>query len=129
MRNRWQGSIQPCLLKFYAGTLNLQVERLLAEHIDETYTDFSEIDWPMVATQPDFAGHTDSSLKNIYFQVLMKTTKKGLERKSNVSVADIANYTKENKPARRIKHNWHKPLIAFFEERTEQLGIKIRDSL
>ena len=147
VRNRWQGSIQPCLLKFYAGTLNLQVEKknikfnhfvnlnlqvekMLAEHIGDTYSDFSEINWPLVAAQPDFAGHTDRSLKNMYYQVLMNTTKKGLKRKSDISAADIAKYTRENKIAKRInRHGWHQPLIDYFQERTEQLGIKIRDSL
>ena len=103
---------------------------MLAEHIGDTYTDFSKINWPLVAARPEFAGHTDHSLKNMYFQVLMKTTKKGLKRKSEVSVAEIAKYTRENKIAKRIsRHGWHQPLIDFFQERTEQLGIKIRDSL
>ena len=130
VRNRWQGSLQPCLLKYYAGTLNLQVEKMLAEHIGDTYTDFSEINWPVVAERPDFAGHTERSLKNMYFQVLMNTTKKGLKRKSDVTVAEIAKYIRENKLARKINaYKWQQPLISFFQQRTEQLGIKIRDSL
>ena len=103
---------------------------MLAEHIGDTYSDFSEINWPLVAAQPDFAGHTDRSLKNMYYQVLMNTTKKGLKRKSDISAADIAKYTRENKIAKRInRHGWHQPLIDYFQERTEQLGINIRNSL
>ena len=103
---------------------------MLAEHIEDTYTGFSEINWPMVAAQPELAGHTDRSLKNMYFQFLMKNTKKSLKRKSDISAADIAKYTRENKIAKRInRHGWHQPLIDYFQERTEQLGIKIRDSL
>ena len=102
---------------------------MLAEYIGDTYTDFSEINWPSVAAQPDFAGQTDRSLKNMYFQVLMKNTKKGLKRKSEVSVAEVAKYVRENKIAKKINYKWHQPLIDFFQDRTEQLGIKIRDSL
>ena len=101
---------------------------MLAEHIGDTYSDFSEINWPLVAAQPDFAGHTEQSLKYMYFKCMFNNTKKGLKRKSDVSVADIAKYTRENKIAKK-KYKWHQPLIDFFQERTEQLGIKVRDSL
>ena len=108
----------------------MQVEKILAVHIEDTYTDYSEINWPLVAAQPELVGHTDRSLKNIYFQFLMKNTKKSLKKKSEVSVAEIAKYTRENKITKRInKYKWHQPLIDYFQERTEQLGIKIRDSL
>ena len=125
VRNRWQGSIQPCLLKYYAGTLNLQVERMLAEYIANTYTDFSEINWPVVAARPDFAGHTEISLKNTYFQILMKSTKKTLGRKNHVTVAEIAEHSRTYKPAWKInKDKWQQPLIAHFQQRIDQLGIK-----
>ena len=113
------------MLKYYAGTLNLQVERMLAEYIADTYTDFSEINWPVVAARPDFAGHTEHSLKNIYFQILMKSTKKTLGRTNHVTVAEIAEHTRTNKPAWKInKDKWQQPLIAHFQQRIDQLGIK-----
>ena len=125
VRNRWQGSIQPCLLKHYAGTLHLEVERMLANYIADTYTDFSEINWPTVAALPDFAGHTEHSLKNMYFQVLMKSTKKALERNNHVTLAEIAKHTMENKPAWKVnKDKWQQPLISYFQKRINELGIR-----
>ena len=125
VRNRWQGSIQPCLLKHYAGTLNLEVEKMLANHIADTYTDFSEINWPTVAALPDFAGHTEHSLKNMYFQVLMKSTKKALERNNHVTLAEIAKHTMENKPAWKVnKDKWQQPLISYFQKRINEMGIR-----
>ena len=38
VRNRWQGSLQPCLLKFYAGTLNLQVKKPRIYSVVKTHT-------------------------------------------------------------------------------------------
>ena len=58
VRHRWEGKIQPTLLQYYAGTLNMQVEKMLANFIADTYQNFNEIDWPEVAARPDFTGHT-----------------------------------------------------------------------
>ena len=54
---RWTNSLQPWLLQHYSGTLNLRVERMLANCILENYTDFSSIDWPKLASRSEFAGH------------------------------------------------------------------------
>ena len=62
VKRRWTDKLQPWLLQHYSGTLNLRVERMLANHIAQTYT-FSSIDWPRVAARTEFAGHTERSLR------------------------------------------------------------------
>ena len=37
--DRWHKSLQPWLLQHYSGTLNFRVERFLANHLAETYSD------------------------------------------------------------------------------------------
>jgi len=39
LTHRWSYSLQPMLLQHYTGTLNLRVERMLANHIAENYRD------------------------------------------------------------------------------------------
>ena len=72
VRHRWETCLQPWLLQHYSGTLNLRVERMLANYILDTYTDFSSIDWPEVAARSEFVGHTVSSLRYMYLQKLNK---------------------------------------------------------
>merc|ERR1719285_805345 len=42
---RWSRTLQPILLQHFAGTLNLGIERMLANYIAENFTDYSDIDW------------------------------------------------------------------------------------
>ena len=41
--NHWMNTLQPMLLQHYSGTLNLRVERMLANHIADNCTDFAQI--------------------------------------------------------------------------------------
>ena len=76
VRHRWITNLQPWLLQHYSGTLNLRVERMLANYIRETYTDFSSIILPEVAARCEFTGHTASSLQKLYRGSLSPSTKK-----------------------------------------------------
>ena len=64
---RWANVLQPWLLQHYSGTLNLRVERMLANYISDSFTNFSDIDWSKVAARSELVGHTENSLKQIYF--------------------------------------------------------------
>ena len=41
--NRWSHTLQPTLLQHYTGTLNLRVERMLANYIQLHFTDYADI--------------------------------------------------------------------------------------
>ena len=89
---RWMNNLQPLLLQHYSGTLNLRVERMLASHIAESYSNFSEIKWSSVAARSEFAGHTERSLRNMYF-FIYKHTMNCLEmKKSDLNPQHIARY-------------------------------------
>ena len=130
VRHRWEGKLQPTLLQYYAGTLNMQVGKMLANFIADTYQNFSEIDWPEVAARPDFAGHTEQSLKNMYFQELLSSTRKKLGNQEgqgddDVTLRQVAEHTQDKQPGRRmVKEKWQQALIAFFEMKVDQLAIK-----
>ena len=93
VRDRWSTILKPMLLQHFAGTLNLGVERKLANHILETYTDALEIDWQEVAGTLEFPGHTVHSLKKIYIGKLTwnASQKLGVGSKE-VSLQDVADY-------------------------------------
>ena len=126
VRHRWEGNLQPTLLQYYAGTLNMQVEKILANFIADTFDHFSEINWPLVASRPEFAGHTEQSLKNMYFQELLSSTRKILGNQDDeVTPRQVAEHTREKNPAwRKNKEKQQQALIAFFEREVDQLGIK-----
>lgn len=128
VRHRWEGNLQPTLLQFYAGTLNMQIEKMLANFIADTFHNYKEINWPEVAARPDFAGHTEQSLKNMYFQELLSSTRKKLGiqgDEDNVTLRQVAEHTRDKQRAwRKNKEKWQQALIAFFERRVDQLGIK-----
>ena len=95
LMNRWLNILQPMLLQHYSGTLNLRVERMLANHIAENCTDFAQIDWDGLAAKKEFAGHTERSLRNMYF-FMSKNTKIRLNvQKSEVNPQHIAQYSEE----------------------------------
>ena len=60
VKSRWQTCLQPWLLQFYAGILNLRVEKTLANYITNEYTDFTSIDWKKVAEKKEFEGYTET---------------------------------------------------------------------
>ena len=93
IRSRWNQTLQPWLLQHYSGTLNLRVERMLANHIADTYTDFTQIDWRKVTARKEFVGHTYNSLRGLYFNQLRDATKKKLQLASeDVDLHHIVEY-------------------------------------
>jgi len=103
-----------------------QIEKMLTNFIADTFQNFKEINWAEVTARPDFAGHTERSLKHMYFQVLMRNTKKGNQGDNDdVTLRQVAEHTRDKQPAwRKNKEKWQQALISFFERRVDQLGIK-----
>ena len=129
---RWTLSLQPWLLQHYSGTLNLRVERMLANYISDTFTNFSSIDWPEVAARSEFAGHTVNSLRAIYFKRLNITKRKYGLNSDKVSMQCIAQHcelvygmgTPKGYANRDDKINRQKEVIAFFDKRMTEMNMK-----
>ena len=129
---RWANVLQPWLLQHYSGTLNLRVERMLANYISDTFTNFSDIDWPEVAARSEFVGHTENSLKQKYFGHLSSNTKKKFRLQSDkVSPQHIAEYAElvygegaMGKAKGRVDLNRQTAVIDFYEKRVVDLGLE-----
>ena len=119
VRNRWLNILQPMLLQHYSGTLNLRVERMLVNRISENCTDFNQIDWTDVAARSEFAGHTERSLRHMYFSI-SKQTRTRLQKRE-LSPQNIAQFCEEvygegggKLTVSSIKLQRQREVIAFF---------------
>ena len=70
IRTRWSLALKPWIVQHYAGTINLDIRRPLANYLADNFNDVNLIDWNTVASLPDFVGHTQDSLRHIFFTVL-----------------------------------------------------------
>ena len=129
--NHWTSTLQVTLLQHYSGTLNLRVERMLANFVSENYTKFSEIHWADIASRVEFAGHTDRSLRNIYCMVLMKRARMKLGVQScKVTLEQVTYFCEElygegGKGGRlgSSKKQRQKEVIAFFKDKVKEAGL------
>ena len=125
---RWEITLHPWLLQHYSGTLNMRVERMLINHIADTYPDFSSIDWSKVAAKSEFVGHTQVSLRGICFNIRDKTKNKFKTGRKEVSMQDMTKYCElvycDGRPKASSKLERQKEVIDFFKRKVEELGIK-----
>jgi len=72
LRNRWELYLKPWLLQVQAGTLNLNINSLLMSHLVSSYSSIEAIVWSEVAKIADFRGHTEASLRGMFYRKLLK---------------------------------------------------------
>ena len=129
--NRWTTVLQPTLLQHFSGTLNLRVERMVANYVLKNYTEFSQINWTEVAVQGEFVGYTETSLRKMYFTNLSRNArnKLGVE-KSKMTPQHVAQYCEAvygeggqggRMGSKRLQRQ--ADVIAFFESKMAELGI------
>ena len=132
IRYRWHCSIQPWLLQHYSGTLNLRIERRMANFLAKTFKNVLEINWSMVLVMEEFAGHTETSMKQLLFNLQKGARKKLNLEKSELSLQYVADYCEQvygegaqgrAKRALAVKMKRQKDIIDFFERKIKELGI------
>ena len=105
---------------------------MLANYISDTFTDFSSIDWPEVAARSEFAGHTVSSLRRMYFSHLCRgaQSKLGMNR-DEVTPKHIAEYCElvgvfgkggDSESSNRMQRQ--RDIISYFERKMMELDLK-----
>ena len=130
--NRWNRILQPWLLQHYSGTLNLRVERMLANFLVETFTESSGIDWTKVMARQEFACHNKNSLMLIYSNMRHGASLKFNLEYSEVTLQQVVDYSEQvygegaqgkviGVSANKLKRQME--VIAFFERKVEELGI------
>ena len=105
---RWRDDLQPWILQYYNGTLNLDIRRMLLNYLKDTFGSRDAIDWLLVAKRPDFVGHTESSLRRVFFTSvdIVRRHEKLKNLKSEEitlnQIADVANECFNDKFSRRL---------------------------
>jgi hypothetical protein len=127
LRTRWDVKIRPWILQHFAGTLNLDLKRPLANYLAENFPDVNSIDWSSVARKPAFAGHTQISLRSYFSSFLFRSVlHKDCEDISLERIAKFAN-TKYAEGGRKVLDKDLKrqqEIIAYFECFVKTKGIE-----
>ena len=125
----WERILQPLLLQHYTGTLHLRVELMLANFIQDNFTEFLDIEWSRVAVIKEFAGNTESSLRQLYLGRLKNnTTRKFRLDIKDVTIGHITEYCRQVYGQGKGRMGTNKELkqqkiIQFFEKKMEELQI------
>ena len=114
--------IQPCLLQYHSGTLNLNIDQILVSQIAKHFGD-SEINWDFLLAIKELAGHTIFSLKKTLETLRNNARKHGLERK-DVGITELlreANTTKRRTSKAQNERSKH--IIQYFEKKCQEMSI------
>ena len=85
LRSRWEHHLRPWLLQHQAGTLNLSINSVLLSHLVSSYSSVDSIVWSEVAKMGEFIGHTESSLRGMFYSKLYKNA----QRKGKVQLVTL----------------------------------------
>ena len=128
LMKRWGVHLKPWILQHYAGTLNLDIKKMLANYIADTFDSFDSIDWALVVKRPEFAGHTLFSLRSLFYGNLFYYTKKQQNlAPAEVTLRHIADLTNmEHGVMKKVTEGVllrQMQVIDYFEQYTKKQGI------
>ena len=69
--HHWVRILMVWLLSYYNKSLNLDIRPMLANYVAEHFTDVDNIQWDTVVACQEFAGHTETSISNLYHSRLV----------------------------------------------------------
>ena len=104
VRLAFTSTIRPTLRRHLAGTLEQDVRDQLVQQVGrEGWTYSTEVDFSLLAGQPEFQGHTCQSLQKLYGTLMGEVLKKqpALKSKREVTVEDVEEYWRNS--ARQTK--------------------------
>jgi len=129
VEQRWLITIRSWLLQYYNKNLNLEIRPMLSDLLQRNFDSIKSIDWKFVASHEEFSGHTEISLRHVFYSRTLFYTSCHLKKTTyDVTLEEIANYSKMHFLNNNIKilPNVEKrqiDCISYFEEQTRKLGI------
>jgi len=106
VEQRWSIRIRSWLLQYYNKNLNLEIRPMLADLLSKHFNSVHMIDWKFVSCHTEFAGHTEISLRNQFHSRILRNAAQFLQKpRDQVSLKEIADYTKENIGNQHFKIN------------------------
>ena len=104
LRSRWEHHLKPWLLQHQAGTLNLRINNLLLAHLVSSYSSIDAIVWSEVAKMKEFVGHTESSLRSLFYSKLYKNAQNTLGKERYlVTLKEVAEVEQARVEEERIR--------------------------
>lgn len=126
---RWNTQIKTWLMQYYNKTLNLEIRPMLANFLAENFVSYKQIDWKFVLTFPEFKGHTEESLRLIFYTKMLFYATRNLKLKRNeITLAQIAEDTARMcllKRRNRVIEERQKNVVNYFERKISALDINL----
>ena len=125
--DRWMRFIRVTLESFAHKTLDLDVRLMLANFLSDNFSSIPSIDWPTVVSRPEFRGHSEFSLRKIFWSTLVRTaaTDLGVSR-TQLSLQQVAQHAQSGlKKIRNVKKVKKRQLdlIDYFQSACNVKGI------
>ena len=130
--NRLENKIKVWLLSYYKGCLNLDIRAMLANYLADNFDSYGNIKWMKVLQCPEFAGHTERSLKSVYEQLeaFVKNRLKFSDR-ADLTLRIVAEFVNGESLKKKVKRNDEDKrimqIVDYFEERLKSKGFSVED--
>ena len=128
IRFRWEKLLRVWLLRYYKKTLNLEIRPMLANVIAENYETMGDIDWKGLLKYKEFSGHSDSSLRTVFYAHILPGAVKRLNiDKFELTLKEIAGDAESNYRTSEVSKKVEKrqrDIIYYFETLIKQFGLK-----
>ena len=127
-KNRWELKLKVWLLRYYKKTSNLEIRTMLANVIAENFDSIENIDWKMLTKYPEFSGNTETSLRAIFFSILLPHAARRMKiDQSDLTLRQIAEAAEAHYQHPTIFKNIEqrkKEVIEYFESAVNRMNIK-----
>ena len=126
---RWNTQIKTWLMQYYNKTLNLEIRPMLANFLADHFVSYKQIDWKFVLTYSEFKGHTEESLRLIFYTKMLFYATRNLKLKRNeITLTQIAEDTARMcllKRRNRVIEERQKNIVDYFEKQISVMDIDL----
>ena len=129
--DRWNIHLKVWLLQYYEKTLNLEIRPMLVNVLAENFESIHEIDWAWVMKIPEFSGHTQLSLKRVFFnKIIVKMARKRNINRTEMTLQTVADTAKDfefNSVINKSGIARQKQIIDYFENKVKMEKIEFAE--
>ena len=128
---RWEFTLKVWLLSYFNKCLGLEIRPMLANFLVDNFKSIDDIEWSKVKQFPEFAGHTERSLRQVLLTSMINRVNKFLKvESSEITLQQIGTYFNSDKfkpqKWKRVEERQMK-IISYFEECLKKRNIALED--
>ena len=116
--DRWMRFLRVTLESYVQKTLNLDIKLLLANYLADHFKSIDDIDWQDVLKKKEFSGHSEFSLRKLFWSSLVRNASSKLSlTRFELSLKQIAKFASESKqhPSKKYEER-QRFIINYFEK-------------